>query len=314
MPTLLTAFNVPLKQWSNHMTIEKIEGPDLRSLHPLHVPPLPHWRLARDPLRLGGSLVQRLKQPSRDPIHSRPYRAGDPVRMIDWKSYARNDQLLIREVQNETSARVGIFVDHSKTMLWPEDARTRDEDFVPTKLELGLRLCLHLAHLHLRLGDIVGVNLWRPNVSLQQTTRLGSTVDVLALFDRLEVNDFAIAQIPVTPARSSAYDVVYWISDALSGTDIPLNLKTVKQTRFLHVLSSRELSLDWLHKQDCYFDEGVRTTEYLGQTLQDERYQAQLQAWRTKLEDQLRAQSATYMLLTDRSPISRYFSFIQNVG
>ena len=46
----------------------------------------------------------------------RQYIAGDPVRMVDWKVWARSDHLFVREFEEETNYRGYLFLDASKSM------------------------------------------------------------------------------------------------------------------------------------------------------------------------------------------------------
>ena len=84
-----------------------------------------------------------LRQPSRNPESSRLYVPGDPINMIDWKAYARTDQLILREVRDEASARVAVCVDLSETMRWPVD-NVPGADRVASKAEVAIRVPLTL--------------------------------------------------------------------------------------------------------------------------------------------------------------------------
>lgn len=46
----------------------------------------------------------------------RPYMAGDPIRTVDWKVWARSDHLFVREYEEETNYRGYLFLDASKSM------------------------------------------------------------------------------------------------------------------------------------------------------------------------------------------------------
>jgi len=48
-----------------------------------------------------------------DFLHLREYRAGDALRTVDWKSWARTGIPVVREYEDETSSRYGLILDHS---------------------------------------------------------------------------------------------------------------------------------------------------------------------------------------------------------
>lgn len=47
---------------------------------------------------------------------SRPYQVGDDVRHIDWRAFARSDQLMVRVWRDEVLARVEVLLDASRSM------------------------------------------------------------------------------------------------------------------------------------------------------------------------------------------------------
>lgn len=71
------------------------------------------------------------------------YTAGDDYRRIDWKSYARLDQLFIRESETTTEFDVHLLVDVSRSMDW------RSDDDLPTKLDYALRVAGAFGYLSL---------------------------------------------------------------------------------------------------------------------------------------------------------------------
>lgn len=111
--------------------------------------PLGSWRLA-------------LRRPSRMPESSRPYVYGDPVNRIDWKAFARTDQLIIRQERDEAAAQVMVVVEVSPTMFWPRASdreQARELQAAPSKWETAMRVVWHCACQHARLGDFTDVAL-----------------------------------------------------------------------------------------------------------------------------------------------------------
>lgn len=76
----------------------------------------------------------------------RPYRTGDPTRLIHWRSSARFDQFQVRELEVLTSGREVIIALHSGT-LWPDAAQFEDAVtaaaslyFYASRCQLGTQL------------------------------------------------------------------------------------------------------------------------------------------------------------------------------
>ena len=67
-----------------------------------------------------GSYELNLKSSTRSPDSGRKYVKGDPLRMIDWKAYARSNQLIVRETARESSVHVGLFCCLEESMFWPD--------------------------------------------------------------------------------------------------------------------------------------------------------------------------------------------------
>lgn len=77
------------------------------------------WKLAlaRTPPRgPAGEKLGRTTGSSLDFHDRRSYEAGDDVRNLDWRAFARTDQLLVRQWRDEVLARVEILVDASRSM------------------------------------------------------------------------------------------------------------------------------------------------------------------------------------------------------
>src|SRR6185295_4412667 len=73
-----------------------------------------------------GFLAGRHRSPHRgvsvEFVERRPYVAGDDLRHLDWKSYARNDRLAIKRYEEETNLECTLVVDCSASMAYPPAA------------------------------------------------------------------------------------------------------------------------------------------------------------------------------------------------
>jgi uncharacterized protein (DUF58 family) len=79
----------------------------------------------------------------------RSYQAGDDLRRLDWKMFARSDRYYIRESEIETSISLRIIVDASASML--------HEDSGYSKIEYARYMAASLAYLAKLQGDSIGL-------------------------------------------------------------------------------------------------------------------------------------------------------------
>ena len=78
-----------------------------------------------------GFLIGLHKSPyhglSQEFAEHRPYIAGDEMRRIDWRVYARTDRLYVKESEEETNAPVRLLLDVSASLnFMPRDVSKFD--------------------------------------------------------------------------------------------------------------------------------------------------------------------------------------------
>jgi len=81
----------------------------------------------------------------------RDYQPGDDLKHLDWRLYARNDRLCVREYEEETNVRAYLVVDGSGSM------RYRGSDAWADKIGVARALASALAWLLLRQKDAAGL-------------------------------------------------------------------------------------------------------------------------------------------------------------
>jgi len=107
-------------------------------------------RLVVEGLRTGGN---------RSPFHGystefrqhRAYRAGDDLKYLDWKLFARSDRLYTRQFRETTNVPLMVVLDSSASMAFPEDAG------VVPKFRYATILAAALAYLASDQGNAVGL-------------------------------------------------------------------------------------------------------------------------------------------------------------
>jgi len=79
----------------------------------------------------------------------RPYMAGDPAGLVDWRVWAKTDQLYVREFEQEANLRGYLYLDTSRSMAYGDDAQN--------KMTYARLLCAVLALLMQNQNDAPGV-------------------------------------------------------------------------------------------------------------------------------------------------------------
>jgi uncharacterized protein (DUF58 family) len=82
-------------------------------------------------------------------LQHRQYTRGDEIRHIDWKVYARQDKLHIKQYEEETNLRLHLLVDRSGSMAYG-DGETN-------KFDYSASLAASLAYLAIRQQDATGL-------------------------------------------------------------------------------------------------------------------------------------------------------------
>lgn len=79
----------------------------------------------------------------------RAYTAGDDIRAVDWKVYARSDKFFIKKYEGETNTQLYLLLDCSRSMAFASQE--------VSKLDYGRFLAASLAYLARRQKDAVGL-------------------------------------------------------------------------------------------------------------------------------------------------------------
>ena len=135
-------------------------------------------RIVIEGLRTGGN---------RSPFHGfttefrqhRPYRAGDDLKYLDWKLFARSDRLYTRQFRETTNLSVMLVLDTSASMAFPETGLS--------KFRYATILAASLAYLVSEQGNAVGLMTMRNGKLAYVPARGGRQhlLSLIATIDRL---------------------------------------------------------------------------------------------------------------------------------
>lgn len=99
----------------------------------------------------------------------RLYNAGESTRNIDWKLFARTDNLFVKRFEEETNLRCQILIDKSSSMYFPLERHGIFDQ--PNKLTFSVYGAALIIELLLRQRDAFGITLFSDSIELQTEVR-----------------------------------------------------------------------------------------------------------------------------------------------
>ncbi len=193
-------------------------------------------------------------------LQHRQYVRGDEIRHIDWKVYARQDRLHIKQYEEETNLRLQLIVDRSASMAYG--------DGESNKFDYSASVAASLAYLALRQKDATGLFTFdtkvRDNVparsNQQQLTRILAALDSVGADGRTDLKKVAAEVAQTIPRRG----LVVVISDLL-GVDSLMDGLQVLRSRghdvaLFHVLHDHEIDFEF---DGATRFEGLETDDFL---------------------------------------------------
>jgi uncharacterized protein (DUF58 family) len=236
-------------------------------------------------------------------LQHREYTLGDDLRHVDWKVWARQDRLYVKQFEEETNLRATLLVDISNSMAYGNGPLS--------KYEYACTLACSLAYLVLRQQDGVGCVTFdeRVRVSVPVRTKhshIFSIVDSLAVQEPREKTDMhAILRTVAESAPRRGLMVL--VSDLLA--DRPGLFKGLRLLRqrghdvlVFHVLDDDELNFPF--NGPTRF-EGLESLDHLNcnpRALR-EGYLEHLQAFLDEVRRECARSSCDYALVKTSDPL-----------
>jgi uncharacterized protein (DUF58 family) len=196
-----------------------------------------------------GFLIGLHKSPyrglSQEFAEHRPYIAGDEVRRIDWRVYARTDRLYVKEFEEETNAPVRLLLDVSGSL-----------NFTPrrvSKLEYARYLVAALAYLATKQNDRVGLVCFDEEIRARVRTRGGerhlhtilSTLEATEARGRTRTGASLLSEAAQWKRRGLAILVSDLYDDAPEVVNAVARVRRARHDVIVfHLLDNAEKSLD----------------------------------------------------------------------
>ncbi len=193
-------------------------------------------------------------------LQHRQYTRGDEIRHIDWKVYARQDRLHIKQYEEETNLRLTLMVDRSGSMAYG--------DGEANKFDYSASLAASLAYLALRQKDATGLFTFDSDIvgtvpaksNQQQLTRILSLLDSVGADGRTDLPRVAKQIAQGIPKRG----LIVIISDLLGVDSLVDGLKVLRQrghdVALFHVLHDDEVNFEF---NGATRFEGLETDDFL---------------------------------------------------
>ncbi len=194
-------------------------------------------------------------------LQHREYVTGDDLRRVDWKVWAKQDRLYVKQFEEDTNLRCCLLVDTSASMEYGSGPLT--------KCDYAITAAAALAYLLLRQQDAVGCTVFDEGVrqTIPLRTSTSHLTTIIRALEQREPRDKTrlydvLARVAETYPRRG---MMVLVSDLFVDTnDIQRGLRLLRQrghdVLVLHVLDDDEL--DFPFARPARF-EGLETTDHL---------------------------------------------------
>jgi uncharacterized protein (DUF58 family) len=241
----------------------------------------------------------------------RGYVAGDDIRRVDWRLYARTDRYYVKQYDADTNANFTVLFDISRSMKFTSGG--------VTKLEYGSFLAACLAYLATRQRDRVGIITFDSDLVTHVPPSAKHFDQVLHTLDRAVAERPGHLSAPLTKMAEhfKRRGILLLISDFYDEPDAIL--EAIKPLRFLgndlivfHVLDPQEISFDY---EDASAFEDLESREQIPVVPQSfkQQYRQLIQEHINALQTKFSEHRIDYALLNTSEPLDRaLFSYLSS--
>jgi uncharacterized protein (DUF58 family) len=241
----------------------------------------------------------------------RQYVAGDDIRRVDWKLWARTDRYYVKQYEADTNTNFTILFDISRSMKFTSGG--------VSKLEYGSFLGACLGYLATRQRDRVGIITFDEDIVTQVPPSAKHFDMVLHTLDQAKAERPGHLSAPLHKMAEhfKRRGIVLLISDFYDEPEAILD--AIKPLKFLgndlivfHVLDPQEITFDY---QDASAFEDLESREQIPVVPQSFRaqYRALIQEHIAALQTRFSEQRIDYALLNTSEPLDRaLFSYLSS--
>lgn len=236
----------------------------------------------------------------------RGYVAGDDIRRVDWKLYARTDRYYIKQYEADTNTNFTILFDISKSMKFASNG--------VSKLEYGSYLAACLAYLAHRQRDRVGIITFDEDIVAHVPPSAKHFDMVLHTLDQAKPERPGHLSAPLNKMAEhfKRRGILLLISDFYDDPDAVLD--AIKPLRFLgndlivfHVLDPQEINFDFDDASTFQDLESGEQIPVVPQSFRAE-YRRLIQEHIARLSAKFSEQRIDYMLCNTSEPLDKALS------
>jgi len=241
----------------------------------------------------------------------RGYVAGDDIRRVDWRLYARTDRYYVKQYEADTNTNVSILLDVSRSMQFASAG-------IP-KLEYGCFAAACMAYLAQRQRDRVGIITFDSDIVSHVPPSAKHFNVTLHTLDRVKAERPGNLPVPLNKMAEhfKRRGILVLISDFYEEPDTVL--EAIKPLKFLgndlivfHVLDPAEIDFGY---DDASSFEDLETGEQIPvvpQSLRDE-YRKMIRAHIEALTTKFSEHRIDYTLVNTAEPLDRaLFSYLSS--
>jgi uncharacterized protein (DUF58 family) len=241
----------------------------------------------------------------------RGYVAGDDIRRVDWRLYARTDRFYVKQYEADTNTNLSILLDISRSMKFASRG-------VP-KLEYGCYIGACLAYLAQRQRDRVGMLTFDNDIVTHIPPSAKHFNVVLGAMEKARAERPGNLTVPLNKMAEhfKRRGIIVLISDFYEEPETIL--EAIRPLKFLgndlivfHVLDPQEISFDY---DDASAFEDLESREQIPVVPQSFRaqYRALIQEHISSLQAKFSEQRIDYALLNTAEPLDRaLFSYLSS--
>jgi uncharacterized protein (DUF58 family) len=241
----------------------------------------------------------------------RGYVAGDDIRRVDWRLYARTDRYYVKQYEADTNTNTTVLLDISKSMNFSSQGLT--------KLEYASFVGACLAYLAQRQRDRVGIITFDSDIVTHVPPSAKHFNVLLHTLDRVKAERPGHLVAPLTKMAEhfKRRGILVLISDFYEEPDAIL--EAIKPLRFLgndlivfHVLDPAELEFDYDDASSFEDLESGEQIPVVPQSLAEE-YRALIRGHIDALTTRFSEHRIDYTLLNTSEPLDRaLFSYLSS--
>jgi uncharacterized protein (DUF58 family) len=241
----------------------------------------------------------------------RGYVAGDDIRRVDWRLYARTDRYYIKQYEADTNTNFSVLFDISKSMSFGSGG--------VTKIEYGSYLAACLAYLAHRQRDRVGIITFDEDIVTHVPPSAKHLDMVLHTLDRAKPERPGHLSVPLNKMAEhfKRRGILLLISDFYDEPDAILD--ALKPLRYLgndlivfHVLDPQEIQFDFDDASTFQDLESGEQVPVVPQSFRAE-YRRLIQEHIDRLSTKFSEQRIDYALLNTAEPLDRaLFSYLSS--